>query len=58
MNKSLEALLDILSWTPLARFIRTYRLQRLNQRTIELRLSEKIDSVFDTILYRHSDMLS
>lgn len=58
MNKSLETLLDILSWTPLARFIRTYRLQRLNQRTIELRLSEKIDSVFDTILYRHSDMLS
>ena len=58
MNKSLEALLDILSWTPLARFIPTYRLQRLNQRTIELRLSEKIDSVFDTILYRHSDMLS
>ena len=58
MNKSLETLLDILSWTPLARFIRTYRLQRLNQRTIELRLAEKIDSVFDTILYRHSDMLS
>ena len=58
MNKSLETLLDILSWTPLARFIRTYRLQRLNQRTIELRLSEKIDSVFDTILYRHSDMFS
>ena len=58
MNKSLETLLDILSWTPLVRFIRTYRLQQLNQRTIELRLSEKIDSVFETILKRHSDMLS
>ena len=58
MNKSLETLLDILSWTPLVRFIRPYRLQQLNQRTSELRLSKKIDSVFETILNRHSDMLS
>ena len=58
MNKSLETLLDILSWTPLVRFIRTYRLQQLNQRTSELRLLKKIDSVFETILNRHSDMLS
>lgn len=58
MNQTVEALLDVLSWTPLASFIRTYRIQQLNQRTIELRMSKKIDAVFEGILHRHSDLLS
>ena len=58
MHETIEALLDVLSWTPLARFIRSYRIQQLNQRTVELRLSKKIDAVFEKILKRHSDMLS
>lgn len=58
MNQTVEALLDVLSWTPLARFIRTYRKQQLHQRTIELRMSRKIDAVFERILKRHSDLLS
>ena len=58
MNQTVEALLDVLSWTPLASFIRTYRIQQLHQRTIELRMSEKIDAVFEGILHRHSDLLS
>ena len=58
MNQTVEALLDVLSWTPLASFIRTYRIQQLNQRTIELRMTKKIDAVFEGILHRHSDLLS
>ena len=58
MNQTVEALLDVLSWTPLASFIRTYRIQQLHQRTIELRMSRKIDAVFEGILHRHSDLLS
>ena len=58
MNQTVEALLDVLSWTPLASFIRTYRMQQLNQRTIELRMSKKIDAVFEGILHQHSDLLS
>lgn len=58
MNQTVEALLDVLSWTPLASFIRTYRIQQLHQRTIELRMSKKIDAVFEGILHRHSDLLS
>ena len=58
MNQTVEALLDVLSWTPLASFIRTYRMQQLNQRTIELRMTKKIDAVFEGILHRHSDLLS
>ena len=58
MNQTVEALLDVLSWTPLASFIRTYRIQQLDQRTIELRMSKKIDAVFEGILHRHSDLLS
>ena len=58
MNQTVEALLDVLSWTPLANFIRTYRIQQLHQRTIELRMSKKIDAVFEGILHRHSDLLS
>lgn len=58
MNQTVEALLDVLSWTPLASYIRTYRIQQLNQRTIELRMSKKIDAVFEGILHRHSDLLS
>jgi len=58
MKQTVDALLDILSWTPLAGVIRTYRIQQLNQRTVELRMSKKIDSVFENILKRHSDMLS
>lgn len=58
MNQTIEALLDVLSWTPLASFIRTYRIQQLHQRTIELRMSKKIDAVFEGILHRHSDLLS
>ena len=58
MNQTIEALLDVLSWTPLASFIRTYRIQQLDQRTIELRMSKKIDAVFEGILHRHSDLLS
>ena len=58
MNQTVEALLDVLSWTPLARFIRIYRKQQLHQRTIELRMSRKIDAVFERILKRHSDLLS
>jgi len=58
MNKQLETLLDLLSWTPLARFIRTYRIQQLHQRTLELRMTKNIDVVFDGILKRHSDLLS
>ncbi|MED5292023.1 MAG: hypothetical protein VX778_07305 [Candidatus Thermoplasmatota archaeon] len=58
MNKQLETLLDLLSWTPLARFIRTYRIQQLRQRTLELRMTKNIDLVFDGILKRHSDLLS
>ena len=58
MNQTVEALLDVLSWTPLATFIRTYRIQQLHQRTIELRMSKKIDAVFEGILHRHSDLLS
>ena len=58
MNQTVETLLDVLSWTPLASFIRTYRIQQLNQRTIELRMSKKIDAVFEGILHRHSDLLS
>ncbi|CAI8335012.1 MAG: hypothetical protein CMA41_04545 [Euryarchaeota archaeon] len=58
MNKSIEAFLDILSWTPLVRFIRTYRMQQLNERTAKLRMSKKIDSVFERILRYHSDLLS
>ena len=58
MHETIEALLDVLSWTPLARFIRSYRIQQLNQRTVELRLSKKSDAVFEKILKRHSDMLS
>ena len=58
MKQTVEALLDVLSWTPLASFIRTYRIQQLNQRTIELRMTKKIDAVFEGILHRHSDLLS
>ena len=58
MNQTVEALLDVLSWTPLASFIRTYRIQQLNQRTIELHMSKKIDAVFEGILHQHSDLLS
>ena len=58
MNQTVETLLDVLSWTPLASFIRTYRIQQLNQRTIELRMTKKIDAVFEGILHRHSDLLS
>ena len=58
MHETIDAVLDVLSWTPLARFIRSYRIQQLNQRTVELRLSKKIDAVFEKILKRHSDMLS
>ena len=58
MNKQFETLLDLLSWTPLARFIRTYRIQQLHQRTLELRMTKNIDLVFDGILKRHSDLLS
>ena len=58
MNQTVEALLAVLSWTPLASFIRTYRIQQLNQRTIELRMTKKIDAVFEGILHRHSDLLS
>ncbi|MEC7272131.1 MAG: hypothetical protein VXV85_00625 [Candidatus Thermoplasmatota archaeon] len=58
MHQTIDALLDVLSWTPLAGFIRNYRIQQLNQRTVELRLSIKIDAVFEKILKRHSDMLS
>ncbi|MAY05147.1 MAG: hypothetical protein CMB25_06075 [Euryarchaeota archaeon] len=58
MSKILEAFLDILSWTPLVRYIRTYRTQRLLERTTKLRMSKQIDSVFEGILKRHSDMLS
>ena len=58
MNQTVEALLDVLSWTPLASFIRTYRIQQLNQRTIELRMTKKIDAVFEGILHQHSDLLS
>jgi len=58
MSQTVEALLDVLSWTPLASFIRTYRIQQLHQRTIELRMSKKIDAVFEGILNRHSDLLS
>ena len=58
MNQTVEALLDVLSWTPLASFIRTYRMQQLNQRSIELRMSKKIDAVFEGILHQHSDLLS
>ena len=47
MNQTVETLLDVLSWTPLASFIRTYRIQQLNQRTIELRMTKKIDAVFE-----------
>ena len=52
MHETIEALLDVLSWTPLARFIRRHRIQQLNQRTVELRLSKKIDAVFEKILKR------
>ena len=58
MQQTMDTLLDVLSWTPLAGFIRSYRIQQLNQRTVELRLSKKIDAVFEKILRRHSDMLS
>ena len=58
MNQTVEALLDVLSWTPLASFIRTYRIQQLNQRTIELRMTKKIDAVFEGILHQHTDLLS
>ena len=58
MNQTVEALLDVLSWTPLASFIRTYRMQQLKQRTIELRMTKKIDAVLEGILHRHSDLLS
>ncbi|MEC7254365.1 MAG: hypothetical protein VXV89_05310 [Candidatus Thermoplasmatota archaeon] len=58
MNSTMETLLDVLSWTPLAQLIRNYRLQRLNERTARLRMSKKIDSVFERILKRHSDLLS
>jgi len=58
MNQTVEVLLDVLSWTPLASYIRTYRIQQLDQRTIELRMSKKIDAVFEGILHRHSDLLS
>tara|TARA_B100000035_G_scaffold68194_1_gene55735 strand:- start:659 stop:835 length:177 start_codon:yes stop_codon:yes gene_type:complete len=58
MNKQFEALLDLLSWTPLARFIRTYRIEQLQQRTLELRMTKNIDLVFDGILKHHSDLLS
>ena len=58
MNKSVETFLDILSWTPLVRFIRTYRMQQLNEQTVKLRMSKKIDSVFERILRNHSDLLS
>ena len=58
MHKTIDTLLDVLSWTQLAGFIRSYRIQQLNQRTVELRMSKKIDSVFESILKRHSDMLS
>ena len=58
MNKQVDTLLDALSWTPLASFIRSYRIQQLNDRTVKLRMSATINSVFDRILMRHSDLLS
>lgn len=58
MPQKIDTLLDVLSWTPLAGFIRSYRIQQLDHRTAELRLSKKIDAVFEKILRRHSDMLS
>ena len=58
MHQTIDTFLDVLSWTPLAGFIRNYRIHQLNQRTVELRLSKKIDAVFEKILSLHSDMLS
>ena len=58
MEQGFDVLLDLLSWTPLAGLIRGYRMEQLNQKTAELRISAKIDSVLDRILKQHSDLLS
>ncbi len=58
MNQSSRLMFDALSWTPLAPLVRTYRRKQVEMMTAELRVTMEIDSLFDSILVNHSDMLS
>ena len=58
MNQSTRLMFDALSWTPLAPLVRTYRRKQVETMTAQLRITIEINSLFDSILENHSDMLS
>ena len=58
MNQPTRLMFDALSWTPLAPLVRTYRRKQVEMMTAELRVTMEIDTLFDSILMNHSDMLS
>tara|TARA_B100000282_G_C31297988_1_gene294173 strand:- start:250 stop:420 length:171 start_codon:yes stop_codon:yes gene_type:complete len=50
--------LDMICWTPLAFFIRKYRVARINKIAKERYDTKKIDNIINQIMANHSDLLS
>ena len=50
--------LDMICWTPLAFFIRKYRVARINKIASERYDTKKIDNLINQIMANHRDLLS